>query len=65
MVATTMIGLILLRRGDLPIGIALSVAPAALIVPWTGLWPLFGAAWTAIGLALWVDRASRMPAAPA
>jgi hypothetical protein len=65
MVATTLVGLLLLQRGDLPIGIPLSVAPAALIVPWTGLWLAFGAVWTAVGLTLWVDRGSRMPAAPA
>ena len=59
MIGTIAVGLILVRAGDAPIGFLLVAAPVAMLAPWTATWPILGAAWTAVGLAMWLDRASR------
>lgn len=58
------VGVVLARDGLDPIALLLLVAPMALVVPSTAAWPAFGPAWTAIGLLLWLDRQSRIGAAP-
>ncbi len=60
MVGTIAVGLILIRSRDEPIGFLLIAAPVAMLVPWTGTWLAFGAAWTAIGIVMWLDRAARI-----
>lgn len=50
------VGLTLIRDRIDPIGLLLFVAPVALLIPSVMTWPLFGAAWTAIGIALWLER---------
>jgi hypothetical protein len=64
MVGTIAIGLVLARDRIEPIGLMLLTAPIALLVPWTFAWPAYGAVWTAIGLALWLDRQARIGPAP-
>jgi hypothetical protein len=59
LLGTIAVGAILTRRGDQPIGYLVLVAPVALLVPTTVAWLGFGAAWTAIGLAMWLDRERR------
>ncbi|MDO8483856.1 MAG: hypothetical protein Q7S35_02785 [Candidatus Limnocylindrales bacterium] len=59
MVGTITVGLILVRARDEPIGYLLIAAPVAMLVPWTVTWLAFGAAWTAIGIVMWLDRAAR------
>ncbi len=63
MIGTIAVGLILVRSGDEPIGFLLVAAPVAMLAPWTATWLAYGAAWTVIGLAMWLDRAS--PTGPA
>jgi hypothetical protein len=53
------IGLILVRARSEPIGWLMLVAPVALLVPSTIAWLGFGMAWTAIGVAMWLDRQVR------
>ena len=60
MVGTIAVGLILIRARDEPIGFLLIAAPVAMLVPWTVTWLAFGAAWTAIGIVMWLDRAARI-----
>jgi hypothetical protein len=64
MIGAIAVGLLLVRRRDQPIGWLVLAAPVVLLVPSTVAWPLFGAAWTAIGIALWVDRDARIGSPP-
>jgi hypothetical protein len=59
MLGTIAVGLILVRGGDQPIGFLVVVAPVGLLLPSTTAWLAFGAAWTAIGIAMWLDRDTR------
>jgi hypothetical protein len=54
---TLMVGLLLLRSGDEPLGALVVAAPVAMLIPWTGTWLAFGAAWTVIGMVLIAERA--------
>ena len=58
MVGTLIVGLLLLRSGDQALGMLVVVGPVAMLVPWTATWLVFGAAWTAIGIVLIVERSS-------
>jgi hypothetical protein len=60
MIGTMAVGLVLVRSGDEPIGFLLIAAPLAMLVPSTLTWPVFGAAWTAIGIVMWLDRDARV-----
>jgi hypothetical protein len=60
MVGTIAVGLILIRARDEPIGFLLIAAPVAMLVPWNVTWLAFGAAWTAIGIVMWLDRDARV-----
>jgi hypothetical protein len=60
MLGTVATGLILVRAGDEPIGVLLLLAALAMLMPWTLAWLGFGTAWTAIGIALFLDRAARI-----
>lgn len=59
MIGTIAVGLTLVRARDEPIGFLLIAAPVAMLVPGNVPWLAFGAAWTAIGIAMWLDRAAR------
>jgi hypothetical protein len=59
MLGTIAIGLILVRARDEPVGWLLLVATVAMLVPSTIGWLAFGIAWTAIGVAMWLDRQVR------
>jgi hypothetical protein len=60
MLATIAVGLTLVRGQDEPIGMLLVVAGVAMLVPWTVTWLVVGVTWTAIGVALFVDRSVRL-----
>jgi hypothetical protein len=64
MLGTIAVGFVLVRDRFEPIGLLLLTGPIALLVPWTFTWPAFGAAWTAIGIALWLDRQAGIGSAP-
>lgn len=63
MLGAMAVGLILVRARDQPIGFLVLAAPVALLIPSTVAWFAFGAAWTAIGIALWHDRETRIGSA--
>ena len=60
----TSIGLLLLRAGDPVVGWLLLCGSVAMLIPWTGGWLVFGAAWTCIGIYLVVERLSRATGGP-
>jgi hypothetical protein len=55
MVATVAVG-VLVRTVDERVGSLVVVAAAAMILPWSGGWLVFGTCWTAIGLIILVAR---------
>ncbi len=57
---TTLIGAGLVRARDTTIGGLVTASGLAMLVPWSAGWLVFGAAWTAIGVVLWVERATRI-----
>jgi hypothetical protein len=57
MVGTTLVGLALVRAGDARVGFLVMTGPIAMLIPWTVLWLAFGAAWTAVGIVLSMERA--------
>ena len=64
MVATAAVGAVLVRVGEDRIGSLVLLAAGAMLVPWTVMWLVFGACWTAIGVVLWMDRGTgRRPVA--
>lgn len=64
MLGAIAVGLLLVHGRDQPIGFLVLAAPVALLVPSTVAWLAFGAAWTAIGIALWLDRDARIGSTP-
>jgi hypothetical protein len=60
MIATAAIGATLIRVGDDGIGGLVLLAGVTMLVPSTWAWLAFGAAWTAIGIALLAERAGRI-----
>jgi hypothetical protein len=59
MVGTIGIGVALVRAGDGRVGTIVVAAAVAMLVPWTATWLAFGAAWTAVGIILELERPSR------
>lgn len=59
-VGTTLIGAGLVMTGDTTIGALVTASGLAMLVPWSAGWLVFGAAWTGIGVALWLERATRI-----
>lgn len=55
-VGTTLIGSALVMSGDATIGGLITASGMAMLVPWSTGWLVFGAAWTAIGIVLWLER---------
>lgn len=60
MIGSVAVGLALIRRRDEPIAFLVITAPVVMLLPWTGTWLAFGLVWTAIGIALFLDRAARI-----
>ena len=58
-VGTTLIGAGLIIAGDTTIGGLVTTSGLAMLVPWSAGWLVFGAVWTAIGILLWIERATR------
>lgn len=56
MVGAALIGLLLVRDGDLAIGILVLVGSAAMLIPVVHTWLVLGAAWSAVGWMLIVER---------
>jgi hypothetical protein len=52
MIGATLVGIVLVRAGDWPIGALVVIGSVAMLVPWTPAWLVFGGAWTAIGVLL-------------
>lgn len=50
------VGVILVRASDVPIGLLILAGSAAMLVPWTVTWLAFGAAWSAVGWLLLIER---------
>lgn len=61
MIGTTLVGAVLVRAGDETVGLLVVAGPVAMLIPWTLTWLAFGAAWTAVGIALAMERRSRLP----
>lgn len=65
-ISTVAIGLVLIRTGAHPVGEAVVVAGAMLLLPTPAAWLVTGAAWTGIGLWQYADaRSGDLPRAPA
>lgn len=62
-VGTIATGFVLIRDRIEPIGLLLLAGPIALLIPSTVAWPAFGAAWTGVGIALWLDRQAQIESA--
>jgi adenosine/AMP kinase len=52
MIGATLVGIVLVREGDWPIGVLVVIGSVAMLVPWTAAWLVFGGTWTAIGVLL-------------
>lgn len=59
MIGTAVIGTLLIRSGDEAIGFLVLAGAVAMLIPWTLTWLVFGAAWTAVGIALVMQRPPR------
>ncbi|OGO51077.1 MAG: hypothetical protein A2Z32_06715 [Chloroflexi bacterium RBG_16_69_14] len=62
MIGTTLIGAVLVQAGDETVGLLLVVGSVAMLIPWAPVWLAFGAAWTAVGIVLELERPSRLGA---
>jgi hypothetical protein len=56
MIGTILIGVALLRAGDVAVGVLILTGAVALLVPWTVMWLVFGASWTAVGMVIVTGR---------
>ena len=63
-VGTTLVGAGLVIVGDTTIGGLVAASGLAMLVPWSAGWLVFGTAWTAIGVVLWLERATRTDRPP-
>jgi len=61
MIGTTLVGAVLVRAGDETVGLLVVAGPVAMLIPWTLTWLAFGAAWTAVGIALAMERRNGLP----
>lgn len=59
MAGMTLIGSRLVLAGDLAVGIPLVSGAVGMLVPWAAGWLVFGTAWTAIGIVLWLGHLTR------
>ncbi len=58
-VGTTLVGAAAVMAGDTTVGGLVTASGLAMLIPWSGGWLVFGTAWTAVGILLWVERATR------
>jgi hypothetical protein len=56
MVGTTLVGAVLARAGDELVGELIMIGAIVMLIPWTVMWLAFGAAWTAVGIVLEMER---------
>jgi hypothetical protein len=56
MIATAGAALLVIRTGSPALGTLILLAAVCLLLPWPSTWLAFGACWTAIGIALYVER---------
>ena len=56
MLGSALTGAVLLRVGDEAIGLLILTGAIAMLVPWTTLWLVLGASWTAVGCILAAQR---------
>jgi hypothetical protein len=56
MLGATLVGIVLIRAGDWPVGALVIIGSMAMLVPWTPGWVVFGTAWTVIGVLLGVAQ---------
>lgn len=61
MIGTLLVGVLLIRASDEPVGFLVLTGAVAMLVPWVVAWLVFGAAWTAIGITLIIERPRRPP----
>jgi hypothetical protein len=62
MIGTILVGAVLVRAGDGSVGLLIVAGPVAMLIPWTPTWLAFGAAWTAVGIVLVMERPNRLDA---
>jgi hypothetical protein len=60
LIGTAVVGAVLLRFGDEMVGFLLVVGSVAMLIPSTTTWLVFGAAWTAVGIVLELERPGRL-----
>jgi hypothetical protein len=63
-VGTTLVGAAAVMAGDTTIGGLVTASGLAMLIPWSAGWLVFGTAWTAIGVVLWLERATRTDRPP-
>lgn len=59
-----LVGLVLVRSGDLSIGVAILLASAVMFFGWPAAWLGFGLAWTAVGMLLLARPEPSAPPSP-
>lgn len=64
LVGCILVGLMLTRTADLPIGAAILLASAVMLFGWPIAWPMFGLAWTLVGVLLLARPQSTTPPSP-
>lgn len=60
MLGGTLVGVVLVRTGDLAVGFLVLIGSVAMLLPWTIAWLPLGASWNAVGWVLLIER-SRAP----
>ncbi len=64
LVGCILVGLMLIRTADLPIGAAILLASAVMLFGWPIAWLAFGLAWTLVGVLLLARPVSTTPPSP-
>jgi hypothetical protein len=64
LVGCLLIGLVLVRTEDLPIGAAILLASALMLFGWPIAWLVFGLAWTLVGVLLLARAEPSAPSSP-
>jgi hypothetical protein len=59
MLGAALVGVVLVRVGDLAVGFLILVGSAAMLLPWTLTWLVLGAAWNGVGWLLVIERSKR------
>jgi len=56
MLGAALVGVVLVRVGDLAVGFLVLVGSVAMLLPWTIAWLALGASWNAVGWVLLIER---------